>query len=498
MEYDLLERIKERSIIQGGMGAGVSNYNLARTVATHPSKKALGVVSGVALEQIQLRRLQQGNEEVAEALLQFPDYDFAKSIVDKYFIPGGKDPNTPYKGLVYPVLHLEDKTNIRLQNRLEKLITASTFAEVSLAKQGHDNPIGINFLYEIEWPMLPAMYGAMLAEVDAYLIGAGLPSTIPPVLDSLAKGEQATMHAVVEDIEGKQLDGYQYIFDPQSVLKNPPSFQRPPLLAIINGHLAARGVSKAEGYVIEGPTAGGHNPPARSKQLDENGEPLYGPKDDLDLEKFQAFLTKNAQQRGLEQEQPYWFAGEYFHRLPEALRMGACGVQVGTPFAFSRESGIPLEEKAQLIKQIIHEDGLKVFTDPHASPSGFPFKVIQVEGSMSDLSVYEQRQRICDIGHLITPYITSQGKLGMRCPAEPIENYVKKGGKEEKTKGKQCLCNNLVSTIGLGTVRTKDGWINEPPIYTSGSNHDPIRTMVAQYNNDYSAQDVIDYMLSLK
>ncbi|MCF7916086.1 MAG: nitronate monooxygenase, partial [Spirochaetaceae bacterium] len=44
-------------IIQGGMGAGVSNWRLARSVA---EQGGLGVVSSVALDVIMVRRLQQG------------------------------------------------------------------------------------------------------------------------------------------------------------------------------------------------------------------------------------------------------------------------------------------------------------------------------------------------------------------------------------------------------------------------------------------------------
>jgi nitronate monooxygenase len=58
-------------IIQGGMGAGVSNWNLARTVSRLGQ---LGVVSGTALDAILVRRLQDGDLEgqVRHALTNFP------------------------------------------------------------------------------------------------------------------------------------------------------------------------------------------------------------------------------------------------------------------------------------------------------------------------------------------------------------------------------------------------------------------------------------------
>ena len=40
--------------------------------------------------------------------------------------------------------------------------------------------------------------------------------------------------------------------------------------------------------------------------------------------------------------------------------------------------------------------------------------------------------------------------IDYRCAAEPVANYVKKGGKLEDTLGRLCLCNGLMATIGLG------------------------------------------------
>ena len=58
-------------IIQGGMGAGVSSWYLANTVA---NLGQLGVVSGTAIELIVARRLQDGDEggHMRRALAAFP------------------------------------------------------------------------------------------------------------------------------------------------------------------------------------------------------------------------------------------------------------------------------------------------------------------------------------------------------------------------------------------------------------------------------------------
>ncbi|MEZ6080572.1 MAG: hypothetical protein R3C56_34335 [Pirellulaceae bacterium] len=69
-----------------------------------------------------------------------------------------------------------------------------------------------------------------------------------------------------------------------------------------------------------------------------------------------------------------------------------------------------------------------MLTDPLASPTGFPFKVLQIDGSMSDATVFEQRTRVCDLGFLRQGYRKEDGTVGWRCPGEPVKAYVHKGG----------------------------------------------------------------------
>ena len=80
---------------------------------------------------------------------------------------------------------------------------------------------------------------------------------------------------------------------------------------------------------MEGPTAGGHNAPPRGPWHPQT-DPSYGGRDSVDLTAIAAI--------GL----PFWLAGSY--GSPEGLRgaheAGARGIQAGTVFALSRESGI--------------------------------------------------------------------------------------------------------------------------------------------------------------
>ena len=160
------------------MGAGISDWRLARAVS---SLGQLGVVSGTALDVILVRRLQQGDPggHMRRGLDELPLPGLAERIWQKYYVPGGKDTSRPFAPLP---LHDVDGPP-----ELADLCVAANFVEVFLAKQGHGNPVGINYLEKIQLPHLPSIYGAMLAGVDFVLMGAGIPSRIPGVLDGLAQ-----------------------------------------------------------------------------------------------------------------------------------------------------------------------------------------------------------------------------------------------------------------------------------------------------------------------
>jgi len=137
---------------------------------------------------------------------------------------------------------------------------------------------------------------------------------------------------------------------------------------------------------------------------------------------------------------------------------------VGTAFAFCDESGIEPALRARLLGEA-RDGGVSVFTDPQASPTGFPFKVAKLDGTLSDAAVFEARVRRCDLGYLRELYRRADGTLGYRCPAEPTPDYVRKGGRIEDTHGRKCVCNGLVATAGLGQWR-QDG--REPVLVTAG------------------------------
>jgi nitronate monooxygenase len=466
-------------IIQGGMGVGVSNWRLANTVSRLGQ---LGVVSGTALDSLFARRLADGDKDgnMRKGLEAFPFPEMARRIWQEYFVAGGKP-----SGTAYPTTQMHQRVEPR---KVIELCMVANFVEVFLAREGHSNPVGINFLEKVQMPHLASIYGAMLAGVGYVLMGAGIPLHIPGVLDAYASDRTGEYKLSVAGAM-PDLDSMMH-FNPADYAEGPlPLLSRPKFLAIVSSNTLAatmlrRATGKVNGFVIESPTAGGHNAPPRGKlQLNAAGEPVYGERDRVNLADLRALGV------------PFWLAGGYGSpgKLREALDEGAAGVQVGTAFAFSEESGLRQDLKRTLVAQAVAGSG-EVFTDPLASPTGFPFKVAQLNGTSSDAGVYQARKRVCDLGYLREPYATEDGKIGYRCASEPVANYLSKGGKIEDTVGRKCLCNALLANIGHAQTR-KDGTV-EPALVTVGDDLNSVVQFLAPGQISYSAVDVVHSLLS--
>jgi len=466
-------------IIQGGMGAGISSSRLARAVS---SLGQLDVVSGIALDVILARRLQDGDEDgsIRRAITEFPIRRIAERIVAKYFVPGGKPRDAAYANVP---MHTPRGTR-----ELDELCVLGNFVEVFLAREGHDFPVGINYLEKIQLPLLPSIYGAMLAGVAYVLIGAGIPTKIPAVLDRFATHQSATYELTVSgetSDEAKRLS-----FDPASILDGVqlPDLQRPRFLAIVSSNVLAttmlrRSNGRVDGLIVETPTAGGHNAPPRGKlELDDAGQPLYGDKDRVDLDKLRELGV------------PFWLAGGYAtaEQFHNALAAGAAGVQIGTALAFCEESGLKSEYREAVLEKV--QDGTAaIFTDPLASPTGFPFKVAALDGTLSEPAVYDQRKRVCDLGFLRQAYAKPDGSVAFRCAGEPVDIYVSKGGAEGDTSGRKCLCNALIANIGHAQQRESGA---EQALITAGDDLRNIALFVPRGATTYHARDVVAQILT--
>ncbi len=466
-------------IIQGGMGIAVSNWQLAKAVA---QEGQLGVVSGTALNMVFVERLRHGDPggHIERALRSFPFPDIAGKIYRDYFRPEGASPDGPFKAV--PMY------SVPLSTELIQLTVVANFVEVFLAKEGHSGKVGLNLLEKIQLPNLPSIYGAMLAGVDYVLMGAGIPREIPAVLDALAVHQDVSLKLQVEGASSE--DDFRVVFQPRQVFGSDlPPLTRTRFLAIISSDtlaltLARKSTGKVDGFVIESPVAGGHNAPPRGKiQLDDSGQPIYGQRDTVNLDKIR------------ELNLPFWLAGGYGHpgKLDEARRLGAAGIQVGTAFAFCEDSGL-LPEIRHAILEDVAENKVRIFTDPSASPTGFPFKVVRLSGSNSEPDIYQSRPRLCQLGYLRQPYKRENGSLGYRCPSEPVEDYVRKGGNTEDTENRKCLCNGLLANIGF-PQRQKSGYI-EKTLVTAGDDLSELTLFLQNGKLDYSAVDVIHHLLN--
>jgi NAD(P)H-dependent flavin oxidoreductase YrpB (nitropropane dioxygenase family) len=461
-------------IIQGGMGVAVSNWNLAKAVSLTGE---MGVVSGTAIDAVLIRRLESGDAggHVRRALAAFPNQETAQGIIDKYFIEGGKAADASYSNA--------PKLLINAHRHSQDLLILGAFVEVWLAKEGHSGPVGINFLEKIQMGTAAGILGAMLANVDYVIMGAGIPREIPRFVTEIA--EKKSSYITIDIVNG---ESQRLTIDPADFVDmSKVNFKRPMFLAIIindvlAAYLARDESSRPDGFIIEGPSAGGHNAPPRGKiEFDSENEPIYGPRDLANLEKMKKYGY------------PFWLAGGFGMRgkLKEALALGAAGVQVGTLFALCNDSGFTDEIRNQLV-QSLRDGTFEIHTDMKASPTGFPIKIVNMPGTTAMPDVFAARPKLCDMGYLREPVLLKSGRVDYRCPSEPEIPYFKKDGTEEETIGRKCLCNGLFANIGLGQHR-RDGY-DEAPIVTLGSDIEGCRILAQEHANGWSAAEAVAFI----
>ncbi len=459
------------TLIQGGMGMGISHWHLARSVA---QAGQLGVISGTAIDTILIRRLQQGDPQgyMREAMRAYPNQSFAQEIYDEYFIADGKPDDASFKAAPLPQVHMHSKR--------AQLIVLANFCETYLAKQGHQNPIGINLLDKIAIPNLASLFGAMLAGVDVVCMGAGIPHWVPEVLERLSKWESAEIQ-IPTTKDGVHASITQTI-NPDDFGVPQQDLKCPLFLAIISSDIIGKSLlrrtnERIDGFVVENYTAGGHNAPPRKKDAQSIDD--YSEKDLPNIDRIKAL--------GL----PFWLAGSCanVNQYQAAIEAGARGVQIGTPFAFCADSGMDQQVRNDAI-EAIRNNSVELTTDFKASPTGYPFKVLDIYKNIQRNSPCNERT--CDLGYLRSVVESEDGSLSYRCPAEPMSRYAKKGGEDQISEDKICLCNGLMATCGVPQVRNGRP---EAPLITAGDSLDEVSELV-RIHEHYNARDVIDYVLA--
>lgn len=460
------------------MGIGVSDWRLAKAVA---EQGQMGVVSGVAIDSVVARHMQLGDLSggIRRALSHFPWPDMAQRVLDTFYIPGGKSSEKPFK--------LIPRSTVQMKRSVMEMMIVANFVEIFLAKEGHDGVVGVNYLAKVELPTLPSLFGAMLAGVDVVLMGAGIPLSIPGILDRLSEWQPVELKLHVEN--NPEHIHFAHQFDPGEFCTGEFfPLKRPQFLAIVSSDIVAKTMIRkatgdVDGFVVENHTAGGHNaPPRRAPKTTDDAAPKYGPKDAPNIDRIRGF------------GKPFWLAGGYASpsKLEEALDAGANGIQIGTVFAYCTESGIMPEIRKAVIDKLI-TDRVEILTDFQASPTGYPFKLIDLDNALTSVDGCKTRRRVCDLSYLQQFVCDGDSGILYRCPGEPVESYLKKGGVQEDTEGKMCLCNGLLATVGLGQVRGKG---RELPIITAGEDFSAVMEIVKHLKREYSAKDVIDFILS--
>jgi NAD(P)H-dependent flavin oxidoreductase YrpB (nitropropane dioxygenase family) len=510
-----LQKIK---LIQGGMGVYVSNWRLARAVAMQQPGVTAGTVSGTGLDEVYVRLLQLGDPggHIRRALAAF-DAQFGVSIgqniLDHYFIDGGKAPAARFKNAPKQMVRFQNGSDlvlaplaplgttipasveIMVEQDLVELLIVTGFAEVWLARQGHAGRVFINFLHKIELPLVYTMYGAMLAGVDGIVVGAGNPDGLPAACSNLSKHYAVTYELSV--LYRESGESFHLKFDPRQVMEGKLAaapLHRPAFLAIVSLEnlvqtLAQSQTEAPDGFIIEHHTAGGHNAgPQGPLRKDDKGQPIYGPDDEPDLQAIRKV--------GL----PFWLAGGYgYHeKLEQALSLGATGVQVGSVFALAEESGMKPTYRSAILNHLKKEtDDTKLILTTLYSPTGFPFKVVQLDGTLAEEAVYTDRRRVCDIGLLQQRGLGKTAEDGtrrlfQRCPAAPLDDFVSKRGLPLNAGDRRCLCNGLLACVGLGQVGIQNGvCLEEPAIVTLGNHLDGIRRLSRNGQTSYWVKDVV-------
>ena len=417
-------------LIQAGMGAYISCSRLANATSR---LGALGVVSSVGLRHIVPQQVRSGDQEAIEIAKTFPVARYVEELLS--YAPGGKRQNRAIP------MDVPDAVKGAFAKRLSAI---SAYVEVMRAKKGHRGMVGINVMWKCALTVLPSIYGALLAGVDAFLCGAGVPMELPEIIGKMRRGEDLEY----DPLTGTGTHVHMQISEDGTadVLQSRPM---PKLLPILSNFAFCKRLletwnkrvegSRPDAFVLENHAAGGHNAQPRDKVA-------FG-----ELDQINAYFDK-VKELGV----PIYVAGAFLHGgtrkdLLYWQERGAYGIQVGSRFALSEESGLRDDLKKRAL-EAARDGTLRVVTDTRLSPTGFPFKFVPMEGTLGEQSVRDAQKRGCDLGYLLQSRMLTLPDGSERevyiCPAMPEHQYVALGGKLEDTEGRVCLCNALLATAG--------------------------------------------------
>lgn len=474
-ESIIRQQFPEGIKVLGGMGVDISSKLLAGTVAKLGGAGTLSETGGA----IRIARvLQDGDKDghIRESLAQFPNQNMVDYAMDKYYQPDGKRPER--RGFRYRPVPKYFLENRELRNlgvaEVEMLTVLDAFEQVVTARRISEGNglIGVNGLGKIPMPMPAALYGAMLGGADYTVRGAGVKPDIPEVIDTLYRGNPVDYAIKVDYAQiGSPHKNAAVHFDPTPYQGLPAS--RPEFWAIAGtiGGAQAYLDGGADVIVREDRVAGGHNMPERIKE-----DPI------------ESFIELDA---------PIILAGGVARMgLRRAIEIGAAGIQVGSLFAVSRESGMAPAERGKAITMAL-QGTLEIVDDVDVSPTGYPFRTANIPHTAVDPETSGSMTRECPLSVLQTPYENSEGNIEYRCPADSIDKALPKfrGPKAvAKVMGARCLCRVLFASSGKGQENIQTGEKDVSLVTLGATAPDDIRDIVAQYGRPITAETVMKYI----
>lgn len=331
-------------IIQGGMGVGVSRWPLASSVAR---EGGVGIISTAGLDRLVSKEI-------------------------------GRRVNT-FEAVYLEVLKAKELSNNGL--------------------------IGVNIMAFLQKDRDSAAEGAIAAEADLIISGAGIPLSLPKI-----KNPNTALIPIVSSLR---------------------------VLEIILKKWEQLG-SRPDAIVIEGPQAGGHlgfkfNEIDRAENRLEN---LLPP------------IKEFAMRHG---DFPVIVAGGIYDHsdIQNFLNQGADGIQMGTRFMATDESGASEEYKQAVINS--NEENIAVVKH---SPCGFPIRVLTNSPMHQELATKSQAN-ICDKGYLLQK--DKEGKNTICLAKDDNNNYY-------------CICNGLLYSAGYAIGSN---------LYTVGANASRVKEIIS-------------------
>ena len=299
---------------------------------------------------------------------------------------------------------------------------AANFVEVFLAKEGHDGVVGINYLRKIELPLPFALLRRDAGRRRLRPGGGGQPLR-PPRPGAPARRRTRTSPGRSGSRGPRSADGDRAVaVSPRSLVPAATApLAAPAVLAIVAS------VDLATGLAGDPPSPGrtasssrARAPAATTRRRADRGGSSRGPAavyDDRDARGHPRHRRPRPAglARRLLRQRPRVCAG--------ASPYGAVGVQVGTAFALCQESGFDAD-----LKQPGARRRWRAGDVSRAQPTGGSRRPGSRSGSwswtatLSDPQVEADRQRVCDLGVLRSPYRNADGRVDYRCPAEPVDH----------------------------------------------------------------------------